>query len=77
MKQIFPRAVEIAARTFKDRPKVVGEVVCALVNGGGERSLSEVQRYILQDCRADIAEIEAKREADRVRKQKQRKGASK
>lgn len=84
--EIFPRALMIAARTFSNKPKVVGEILVALVKGkdssgtargittsGESRTgLSEVQEYILAECREEIAERVAKREEWRKRKQASR-----
>lgn len=71
---LFPRALEIAAKTFAKKPQLVGEIVIALCGVGEKKSLSEVQQYIIADCRAELEERKAKREADKERKRRQRKG---
>ena len=47
---IIPHALVIAAKTFAKNPKMVGEVLVALVNETGEAKLSDVQKYILTSC---------------------------
>lgn len=69
--EIVPHALVIAAKTFADKPSLIGEVVCALV-GEKTKPLSEVQRYILADCREEIAERLARRAAAAERKARQR-----
>lgn len=63
---IFPRALMVAAKTFADKPKIV------LVKGDNGKNLSEVQRYILDDCREDIAARKAKRDVWREQKRARR-----
>lgn len=69
---IFPRALMVAAKTFADKPKIVGEVLVALVKGDNGKNLSEVQRYILDDCREDIAARKAQRDVWREQKRARR-----
>lgn len=70
--EIVPHALVIAAKTFASKPRVIGEIVCALVGSISEKSLSEVQAYILADCREEINERLERRAAARARKAKQR-----
>ena len=72
MSIIFPRALEIAARSFANKPKVVGEVLVALSTGGRKMKLSEVQEYILAECLEEIKERARKRNQATERKRKQR-----
>ena len=72
---VFPRSLMIAAKTFADRPKVVGEILVALVAPKGaaaERGLSDMQKYVLAECREEIGERLAKRKAEAERKAAQR-----
>lgn len=51
---IFPRALRVAARTFANRPKIVGEILVALCTEEHKQKLSEVQEYILAECQDEI-----------------------
>lgn len=72
--EIFPRALVTAARTFAKRPAVVGEVLCALVapDVAGAAKLTDVERYIVEECRAEIAERTARRDRAAERKRRLR-----
>lgn len=70
--EIVPHALVIAAKTFANKPRVIGEIVCALVGSTSEKNLSEVQKYILADCRAEITERLARRAKATERKRAQR-----
>ena len=72
--EIVPHALVIAAKTFASKPRVIGEIVCALVGSITDKNLSEVQAYILADCREEINERLARRAAAAERKAKQRRG---
>ena len=72
---LFPRALEVAAKTLADRPKMLGEIVVALVgeDGGKARAaLNDVQRYVVEACRAEMDELRARRRAAAERKARQR-----
>lgn len=69
---IIPHALVIAARTFPTKPRLIGEVIVALVNGTTPASFSEVQKYILADCREDLADLAARREMEKERKRRYR-----
>ncbi|HBO99107.1 MAG TPA: hypothetical protein DD637_04650 [Verrucomicrobia bacterium] len=69
---IVPRALTIAAKTFGDKPKLVGECLIALVKGTTPATFSEVQRYILEDCRAELADRRKRRADAAARKRAQR-----
>lgn len=71
---LFPRAPEIAAMTFAKKPQMIGEIVIAPCGVGEKKNLTEVQQYIVAECREEIEERNAKREADKERKRRQRKG---
>lgn len=68
---IFPRALVTAAKTFAKKPKVLGEVLIALVTGE-TKDLSEVQQYIVAECRAELEYRQSRRESARERKRRQR-----
>ena len=69
---IIPHALVIAAKTFAKNPKMVGEVLVALVNETGEAKLSDVQRYILGSCYEELKDLQEKREAVNERKRRSR-----
>lgn len=73
---VFPSALRIASKTFADRPKIVGEILVALCTTRKVR-LSEVQEYILAECREEIAERLERRAKDAERKRMQRNGGAK
>ena len=73
---IIPKALVSAAKTFRKNPKMVGEVLIALVTEGVTSKMSDVQKYILQASLDELEGIQARRKAERERKQKQR-GAAK
>lgn len=73
--EIFPKALMLAARTFANRPKLVGEILVALCGVDGakpSKTFSEVQQYIYNECLDEIVERRAKRQqwADRKRSQR-------
>lgn len=70
--EIVPRALMIAAKTFTDKPRLVGECLIALVKGTTPAGFSDVQRYILQDCREELAERQERRAQAAERKRAQR-----
>lgn len=72
MSIIFPRALEIAAKTFADRPKIVGEILVALVTDSRKTKLSEVQKYILAECFDEINIKSAQRVKAAEAKRRQR-----
>ena len=74
---IFPRALLIAAKTFADKPQIVGEVLVVLCGGTAKKPLSEVQKYILAECREEIADRVARRKVEAEYKRKQRNGGVK
>lgn len=76
---VFPRSLMVAAKTFADRPAMLGEILVALVGDGkGALKLSEVQRYIVVQCREEIEEATSFRTrqraawAERKRRQRER-----
>ena len=73
--EIFPRALVTAARTFNDRPQIVGEVLTVLCGCAHKVKLTEVQRYIIDECNAEIAERVARRGRLAELKRRQRMGA--
>jgi len=76
-KFIFPRALLIAAKTFADKPQIIGEVLVVLCGGVAKKSLTEVQKYILAECREEIEDLAAKRKVNAERKRRQRNGGVK
>ena len=72
MHLIFPHALETAAKTFANRPKMLGEILVALCTDARKMKLSEVQEYILGQCFAEINEKAAQRKAAAERKRKSR-----
>ena len=75
---IVPRALMIAAKTFKDRPAVVGEILVALVTESEPKKLTDVQRYILAECRDELGDVQKRRAqaAERKRRFRERKGTA-
>ena len=76
---VFPRSLMVAAKTFSDRPAMLGEILVAMCGVDGatpRKTLSEVQRYIVEQCREEIAEamsyFEGQRLAWAERKRRQR-----
>ncbi len=76
---LFPRALEVAAKTLADRPKMLGEIVVALVGedggaapGKARAALNDVQRYVVEACRAEMDELRDRRMAAAERKARQR-----
>lgn len=69
---IIPHALVIAAKTFAKNPKMVGEVLVALVNETGEAKLSDVQKYILTSCNEELKDLQEKRVQAAERKRRQR-----
>lgn len=62
--EIFPRALMLAARTFAQKPKVVGEILVALCGVDGatpSKTFTELQAYIFNECLDEIAELRAAR----------------
>lgn len=70
-KLIFPRALVVAARTFKDKPAVVGEILIQLVTGG-VKGLSDVQKYVVAECVSELDELTELRASAAERKRRQR-----
>lgn len=74
----FPRSLMVAAKTFADRPAMLGEILVAMcgVDGKGALKLSDVQRYIVEQCREEIEEatsfLTRQRAAWAERKRRQR-----
>ena len=71
-KLIIPHTLVVAARTFRKNPRLVGEVLIALVEGSGGTGLSECQRFILASCRDELVDLQSRREAAAERKRRQR-----
>lgn len=76
---VFPRSLIVAAKTFSDRPAMLGEILVAMcgVDGKGARkTLTDVQRYIVEQCREEIEEATSYFEGQRLawaeRKRRQR-----
>lgn len=67
---IVPHALAIAAKTLKDKPAAVGEILVALVTGDEPRRLTDLQRYVIAECREEFDEIERRRAADAERKRR-------
>ena len=69
---IIPKALVSAAKTFRKNPKMVGEVLIALVTEGVTSKMSDVQKYILQASRDELEGIQARRKAAAERQRKHR-----
>ena len=76
---VFPRSLMVAAKTFSDRPAMLGEILVAMCGVDGatpRKTLTEVQRYIVEQCREEIAEatsfLTRQRAAWAERKRRQR-----
>ena len=71
---IFPRALVTAAKTFRDRPKVVGEILVELVSisegAAPSKTLSDVQRYVIAQCREELSDKERRLNLNRARQQR-------
>ena len=74
---IFPKALETAAKTFADKPQVVGEILIALVTDARKKKFSEVQEYIIAECHEEINARLKLRLKEKERKHKMRKGGAK
>lgn len=73
----LPRALRVAAATFADQPRFLGEILVALYADGRRAKLTDVQRFIVAECREEIAERLRRRAAETERKRRQRKGGGK
>lgn len=73
MALIFPKALETAAKTFADRPKLVGEVLIAICTDARKMKLSEVQEYIIAECMEEMKE-RAKQRADAAERKRRSRG---
>lgn len=73
MALIFPEALEKAAKTFADRPKLVGEVLIAICTDARKMKLSEVQEYIIAECMEEMKE-RAKQRADAAERKHRSRG---
>lgn len=76
---IFPRALVIAAKTFRDKPAVLGEILVAIATDEEPKRLTDVQRYIVAECREEMDVLTKRREAaaERKRRFRQRRGGAK
>lgn len=75
MALIFPKALETAAKTFADRPKLVGEVLIAICTDARKKmKLSEVQEYIVAECMEEMKERAKQRANAAERKRRSRGG---
>ena len=73
----LPRALRIAAVTFAGQPRFLGEILVALYAEGRRVKLTDVQRFIVAECREEIGERLRRRAAETERKRRQRKGGGK
>ena len=73
---IIPRALAIAAKTFRDKPAVLGEILVAIATDEEPKRLTDVQRYIVADCREELRELAGRRAAAAERKRRQRNGGA-
>jgi hypothetical protein len=72
MALIFPKALETAAKTFADRPKMLGEILVALCTDARKMKFSELQEYIIAECMEEMKERAKQRANAAERKRKQR-----
>jgi hypothetical protein len=72
MHLIFPKALETAAKTLADRPKMLGEILVALCTDSRKMKFSELQEYIIAECMEEMKERAKQRANAAERKRKQR-----